>query len=705
MSRSWKPVALAIILATLLAGCGGKSASQPELVLPDSTVIKRVDPPPRNLSLEQAVAQVEETPAPEGIEADLFERMKEQLIRDLRAAAPDKVTAAPPDGSHNQVSDLKLLGNPTSGFRLQWTYVNTGDCNYDGLVSINDLTPIGQFFNRSQDGGDWVRCSRADGNHDGLISINDITPIGQNYLNYCAGYHIYGSANEEGPWELLGMQPLDGAPELGPYLMGFNLPDTTHMYFQIRPFDDLGAEGIASQVSKPTVDPGKVLLGMDEFLHMEMIGPLGGTLFGELGSGGPMVQFDFPPDAVEELHEFRFGVNDGSYVPVLGELKSPILAMDTGGVRSFRQPIRIQVQFDRKDYGKAIVPYIVDDNGELELIDLVDVSTNFVAVFETWQLKKHLVWVVQDLFIGDLFAHLRTVGFNPALDGLQVVNTGSMWHPGGECFGMTGFANWYYNTQVWSEGDLFPRFMYEVPIYGGRSGQRIICTRAFTSIAKEWSNYWSTFVGPQGGLSDAQRFYSICNGMENAGHPVLVDLRHENGSGGAHSVLAYAHTANELYIYDPNAPGVERVITFNSGSGSFTPYGSYDSIRYSGSGSLWLDEPYQNILDDAEHEFADNGYASITITSHGSGQDVLTGSTLITGHVESTVELVDEIQISVGTAYHEISVPPNGNFSLTVNILGGNNPFYFSTWATRLDDTVVFVPHDMPSGSFHLNGV
>jgi hypothetical protein len=695
---------MCLLLVTLLSGCGGRAGTEQIPELANGQTIDQISAPARNLSIEQAVAQVRETAAPDGIDAALFERMKEQLIRDIRASNPDKVTATPPQGVHNQVSDLKLLGNPTVGFRLQWTYVNTGDCNLDGLVSINDLTPIGQFFSRSRNEGDWVKASRADGNNDGLISINDITPIGQNYLNFCAGYHIYGSGAENGPWEQLGMQPLDGAPEFGPYLMGFNLPDTPDMYFQIRPFDDLGVEGIPSQVSKPTVDPGKVQLGMDDFLHMQTIGPLGGTLGGELGTGGPLIQFEFPPDAVEEPGEFRIGINDGSYQPILGALKSPIVAVDTGGRRSFKKPVRIQVEFDRKDLGKAIVPYIVNDNGELELIDLVEVD-NFTAEFETWQLHEHLVWVVQDLVIGDFFAQFRTIGFDPALDGLQVVNTGSMWHPGGECFGMTGFSNWYYNTQVWSEGDLFPRFMYEVPIYGGKSGQRIICTRAFTSIAKEWNTYWDTFVGPQGGLTDAQRFYSICNGIENAGHPVLVDLRHENGTGGAHSVLAYAHSASELFVYDPNAPGIERTITFNSGSGSFTPYSGYDSIRYSGSGSLWLDEPYMNILEDAEHEFAENGYASITITSHGSGQDVLHGTTLITGRVESTVELVDEIQISVGTSYHEVSVPADGNFSLNVNILTGNNPFYFSTWATRLNGSVVFVPHDMPSGSFHLNGV
>lgn len=705
MLRYCRQLLMFVLLATLLAGCGGKSELLPPTDTAGDSEIISADPVLRNLSVEQAVEQIEETTPPEGIDADLFTRMKEQLIRDIRASSPQRVVSSPPEGEQNQVTDLKLLGNPSEGFHLQWTYLNRGDCNFDGLVSINDLTPIGQFFQRSQDEGDWVRVRRADGNADGLISINDITPIGQNYLNFCMGYNIYGAESEAGPWTMLGNLELPGAPELGPYVLSFFLPAVQDTYFQVRPYDAEGNEGIASLVSKPTVDPGKVQLGMDSFDFTGMIGPLGGTLGGQLGAGGPMVQFEFPPDAVEETAEFKLGINDGSFVPIMGQLKSPIVSIDTAGHRSFKKPITIQVEFDRKDDNKAIVPYIVNDKGELELIDVVDLSQNFVATFQTWQLHKHLVWVVQDLVIGDFFANLRTIGYDPALDGLQVVNTGSMWHPGGECFGMTGFSNWYYNTQLWTEGNLFPRFMYEVPIYGGTSGQRIICTRAFTSIAKEWDTYWDTFVGPQGGLNDAQRFYSICNGIENAGHPVLVDLRHESLTGGAHSVLAYGYSASELFIYDPNAPGQDRVINYNNGSGTFTPYGSYDSIRYSGSGSLWLDEPYLNILHDAEHEFADNGYASITITSHGAGQDVPVGNVLVTGHIESTVELVDELQISVGTSYNDISIPPSGNFSISVPIVAGNNPFYFSTWTTRLDETTVFIPHDLPGGVVHLNGV
>lgn len=696
-------IAFMLALVFLLSGCsGGKPA---DISLEQGAVqYGLADPPPREISLIQLEQDIADAETPPGVDPAVYDKLKEQLIRDIRARGTSKITSLPPIGLVNKVKDLKLFGNEADGFLLRWTYLNLGDLNLDGLVSINDLTPIGLYFDESADGSNWIVACRADGNKDGLVTINDITPIGQNYLNYIVGYNIYGSANEDGPWAFIGDMALPDAPNNAAFELSYFAPTGGYWYYQIRPFDDEGVEGEPSQVSRATVEPPLLELGADAFELEEVIGPLGGTISGMLGTLG-MIGLEFPPGAVEEELAVRIGINDGSFEPGMGELKSPIVAVDTGGVRSFREPIHIQVPFDRSDYGKAIVPYIVDDMGKLHLIDLIETEKDFVATFETYQLHPHLIWIVQAEF-ADLLGLIRSSAFAPVRDGMQVVNTGSMWHPGGECFGMTAFANWYFNTgKTWSEGDFYPRFMYNVPIYGGLSGQRIICTRAFTSIAKEWPTYWDNFVGPQGGLNDAQRFNSICNGIQNAGHPVLVDLRHENGTGGAHSVLAYAYSASGLFVYDPNAPGVERFIQYNSQTGSFDPYSGYDSIRYSGSGALWVDEPYQGILDDAAHQFADNGFATINITSHGTGQDVPIGSVLVTGTIESTVELVDELTISVNSVWQSLSIPPSGNFSATVSIGAGVNTFYFSTYATRLNGSEVFIPHDLGGGAFFLNGV
>ena len=701
MKRSVWVLFSACLFLIIGAGCGGHSNSSPGLT-GDGEITAT-----RGVALAEVVADIEAAPVPDGVDAGVFDLLREQLIRDLTARNASKVASTPPLGEDNVVGDLKLYGDDVSGFSLGWTYVNKGDYNLDGLVNVSDLTPVGQHYEADLNGSNWAVARRADGNADGRVTVNDITPIGQNYLTFLESYNIYGGAAEDGPWSLIGTLDLPAAPTDQAFSLAYDVPGGGYWFYQLRPVDGDGTEGEPSQVSRLTVDPPLVELGEDTIHAVEIIGPLGGGMETTLGDPSEWISIWMEEGAVEEDTSFEVGTNDGSFEPVLGQFKDPIVTIKTGGVRDFLKPVHITVPIDREDTtSKVLVPYLVDDDGRLELIDLVGWSYDkSEATFETWQLKGHLIWVTQEINWDFPWEYLRSLAFTPDRDGLQVVNTGSMWHPGGECFGMTSFSNWYYNTQLATEGDLFPRFMYEVPVNGGTSGQRIICTRAHTSIVKRWQTYWDTFVGPQGALNDAQRFASITNGLENAGHPVLVDLRHENGAGGAHSILAYAYQADGFYAYDPNAPGVERFIHYDSGTGSFDVYSGYDSIRYSGSGALWLDEPYLSILNDAKHEFAENGFCTISITSHGSGQEVPAGFVTLTGTIESTVELVDELWISAGGDMFTIPIAADGNFSQQIQVYTGNNIIYFSTWATRTDSTEVFIPHDLGGGAFTLTGV
>jgi len=67
---------------------------------------------------------------------------------------PDKVTAKAPQKSENAVFDLMAVlddpdgegGDPPVGITLSWTERLIGDYNQDGMVTSNDLTPIGQHW-------------------------------------------------------------------------------------------------------------------------------------------------------------------------------------------------------------------------------------------------------------------------------------------------------------------------------------------------------------------------------------------------------------------------------------------------------------------------------------------------------------------------------------------------------------------------------
>jgi len=127
---------------------------------------------------------------------------------------PTKVAAVAPAGDANAVFDLQAeiyTGDPPI-ISFSWTERVLGDYNQDGLVSVNDLTPIGQRYNESVEhddpaahdglaywpsgdpdgaGADNWRAARIDGNDDGLIYLTDITTIAQHWNERLDGYRLY----------------------------------------------------------------------------------------------------------------------------------------------------------------------------------------------------------------------------------------------------------------------------------------------------------------------------------------------------------------------------------------------------------------------------------------------------------------------------------------------------------------------------------
>jgi len=139
---------------------------------------------------------------------------------------PDKKPAVAPHGEANAVFDLSAevnAGDPPT-ITFYWTERMLGDYNQDGLVSVNDLTPIGQRYNEEVlydepavhggiDGwpsGDplgagaanW-RAARVDGNSDGLIYLSDITTIAQHWNERLDGYRIYYVSDEMAAPEMI----------------------------------------------------------------------------------------------------------------------------------------------------------------------------------------------------------------------------------------------------------------------------------------------------------------------------------------------------------------------------------------------------------------------------------------------------------------------------------------------------------------------
>ncbi len=137
---------------------------------------------------------------------------------------PAKAVAQAPTGENNAVFDLALEAQdpdgagpqPATAVQLKWTERLIGDYDQNGVVAVNDLTPIALNFQQSvvydpasnHDGIPWWpqgdpdngaglnwRLARVDGNSDGKVTVQDLVPIAAQFQQRLDGYLIEHGVN------------------------------------------------------------------------------------------------------------------------------------------------------------------------------------------------------------------------------------------------------------------------------------------------------------------------------------------------------------------------------------------------------------------------------------------------------------------------------------------------------------------------------
>jgi len=410
-----------------------------------------------------------------------------------------------------------------------------------------------------------------------------------------------------------------------------------------------------------------VTVGDETPITSEMLGNQGGDI--TISSGALAgVTVEVPAGAVTGDTEFTVSQGSASLVPNSGTFPGQVISIHTDGQTSFEEPLRITVPFP--DNGTEIpVPYYIDDNGHLEACQIVSIDhTAGTMTFETFHASL-FTWLYSLIAGPQPGGHTSYV---PGVDGFQIVNTGSTYNPGGECFGMCAFEQWLFKNHG---GALYSKYMQDIPLpsSGTIKGQRIVATRAHTSVSRLWSTYWPR-VAAELNMTAAERYTVIVNTLDNTAIPAMLYLS-EGATSGTHAILAYDHNDSDtLFINDPNHPAQSLTIARDS----FT-YGGYAKITMIGDGT-YQKEPFTNIYDDAESGFHGNGAAQVTVTSHTDGQHVTERMQVVSGTIESGQVLVDRLVIVLnGTTRFEQPVDLDGSFSIPVELATGENTLRFLT--------------------------
>ncbi len=444
------------------------------------------------------------------------------------------------------------------------------------------------------------------------------------------------------------------------------------------------------------------------------VGEAGGSIEGPAGSPIEAVTVTIPPGAFDRDVEVTLGYDTGSLTPIVGDAGGMAIVLNAPDVPEFEQPVEVTFPYGGNGTDDVMpIPYYVDDEGYLHVMTLTNLDReNGTATFQTFHASL-FTWILDVLGLGDDDdgqPDAYTTGFVPGEDGFQIVNRGSAINRGGECFGMTSFALWYYMHHL-SSGNLYPRFMTEIGD-SGLVGQNLIATRTFISIAQQWNTYLPT-VSRQQNLTEAEQYTVVRNALRNTGNPVLIYLYHDQTAGtGAHSILAYGYEADQepatfvdVHTYDPNHPNTTSNIRYDATDSGWDNYSVYDGIIYNGDGSLNLTEPYSYILADAEQDFHSSEDAVITITSHVDGEEVPSRITTLSGTIESGQVAVTELRVFVNSTAFETDVGFDGAFSIQIPVEIGENHLQFVTRGEDAGGNKIPVNNNMVQEDFKLIGV
>jgi hypothetical protein len=242
MFKSLLRVYCCLLLISLAACAHGTTLHQP-----DDAVHAGTAP----LSRAAALAELDALSTPVGMDAEEFAGLKDSLRKMLESAPPERFIASPPQGQSNRIADLTSGIDDNGQAGIQWNYLNVGDYDLNGLVSISDITPIGIHFGKTSNAPDWKTAARfADGDGNGEINISDITPIGINFNSQVARYIVEAADSPEGPFSEIGdLEFAAGQSMLSGMRMYQFSPAAEMPSYRVVPVDGSGERGEPSNAS------------------------------------------------------------------------------------------------------------------------------------------------------------------------------------------------------------------------------------------------------------------------------------------------------------------------------------------------------------------------------------------------------------------------------------------------------------------------
>jgi uncharacterized protein YfaP (DUF2135 family) len=246
--------------------------------------------------------------------------------------------------------------------------------------------------------------------------------------------------------------------------------------------------------------------------------------------------------------------------------------------------------------------------------------------------------------------------YSPVANGWNIPNFGNYYTPGGNCLGMSAYANWYFGSR--SDG-LNTKFSAT----GDPSIAQLVAVRAHLAQSQYWAQKSSSYLSRLSNATTARlmRLY-----LAILGRPMILLLGVDGSP--RHASVLYGYDSTGFRFYDVNVPGTAQTVGFDGSN--WGTYGGYNSFTFVALPSLGRTEDFAQLTTEAEGGFTSSNL--ITLTSPTPDQQIATRSVSLTGTLSSTLATGASMVAYVSGVPQQVAAS-TGSFSATLPVSTGVN--------------------------------
>ncbi len=320
-----------------------------------------------------------------------------------------------------------------------------------------------------------------------------------------------------------------------------------------------------------------------------------------------------------------------------GKQISKVLVLTRDGKADFGKAVRVTMPFDKAALAATAVPIVVSWDEAAQTYTPVTIRsldrTAGTVSFMTAHFSKYVVIVLDKLFGTTppaATAFTYDTGFRAASDGFFDHNFGSYDSPGGNCFGMAGYAAWFHAAKKAVKGAGLYTLYREGPkapeLEEDDQTARELITRAYQAgnqkghlQALDWINDLG-FATRE--LGDRFTAYSIISQLIVTKQSQIMAM----GVGGffkwsvGHAVTVYAYdgTRKVFQFYDNNFPNEVIELPWDpvAGFSSYTVKNTtWDRFAFASFNQAYSTATLESLYNGAENGWASSNFPKINVTT------------------------------------------------------------------------------------------